>query len=536
MIKILKNDFLIVIIVSAVIVLPFINQAYYIDDFIYLSAAIQYNESGFDSFRGMSDQEGFVVPNYYLTHPLLWPWFLSLFIKIFNTTNEAVLHLLPLVHLIITGISSLIIAKRFSNKPLTATILFLILPAVMLLSHVLMTDLPTAAYFLLAIALHIEGLNKSKNILFLCAGITASISCGISYQALMIIPIILFYNILNKEKKFSAYLTIVIPFITFAAWFIYTWIEFGIPHPLVSFQWGDVVLRSLTAGFLPKLIANINVLGATTIFPAVILLVYSLNQTFRKLAIVSLIISLPSVFIFASRYSIVQKVLFVIYFSAGLLIILRFIKFFFDSIRTKEKQNIFLSVWFLAFYFAIVLLMPIGVARYLLPSFLPLIILFIKDAEKIFKHEKLKPALTFSIIITAVWGLLCSISDYHLADIYRNITKEIKSTYSDRNIWFSSDSFQWYMKQEGYKPVLYNDNSPAIGDIIVMSTELWPYYVPDVMERAKEINRIEFNSAYPIRTMNQASNAGFHDHLQGVLPFTITKSKFEIIYIYEIVK
>ena len=256
--KIKKRELLVIIGASLLITLPFINQAYYIDDFIYLSAAQQYNEYGFDSFKnGMSDQEGDLFPNYYLTHPLLWPWLLAMFMKVFNTTNEVALHLISIITLIITGFSALLISKRFSKKPLFSTLSFLFLPAVMLLSHVMMTDMPTVAFFLLALALHFDGIEKKSVLYLLSAGIAASISIGISYQALFLLPLFIFYNILKKGKKISSYLSIAIPLFFFTGWCLYTWKELGILTLLFHFNGICFRTRSILYDFVSKFAGNI---------------------------------------------------------------------------------------------------------------------------------------------------------------------------------------------------------------------------------------------------------------------------------------
>jgi hypothetical protein len=534
--KIKKREIVIIIAVSFLIVLPFINQAYYIDDFIYLSAAQQYNEQGFDSFKnGTSDQEGYLFPNYYLTHPLLWPWFLAMFIKIFNTTNEVALHSISIITLIITGFSALLVSKRFSKEPLFSTLFFLFLPAVMLLSHVMMTDIPTVAFFFLALGLHLEGVEKKSILYLLFAGIAASISIGISYQALFILPLFIFYNFLKKEKKLNSYLSIAIPLLFFIGWCLYTRKELGIPHPLISFQWG-YVSRNILYEFIPKFAGNINSIGAATIFPFFILIVYSLKHNFRKLLIISLIIAIAALLVLTTGYTFVQKTLFLTYFTAGTLLVLRIIVFLVEALKTKNKENIFLSSWFISFFAIVVLIMPLGVPRYLLPVFLPLTIIVVRDIKDL-AQDRFDYAIWSVLCITILWGFLCSYADYRFAGIYRVFSEKIEAEYKGRNIWFCGDGLSFYMKKYGNKPVLYNGEKPHLGDIVIVTTELWSYQVPDVMERASLIDKIRYQSKFPIRTMNLQAHAGFHDHSEGaLLPFSITRSKYEEFFIYKVIK
>ena len=535
--KIKKHEILIIIAVSVLIVLPFINQAYYIDDFIYLSAAQQYNEYGFDSFKkGMTEMEGYLYHNYYITHPLLWPWFLATFMKIFNTESELILHLINIITLLITGFSALLISKRFSNEPIFTTLFFLFFPAIMLLSHTMMTDIPTVAFFLLALGLHFEGIEKNSKWYLLSAGIAATISIGISYQALFIIFLFVFYNFQKKERRLLTYLPVIIPLLFFTCWCLYTWKILGIPHPFISLQWGSANIN-IFYDFLPKISAFINSIGAATFFPLFILIIYSLKPNFRKLIIISFLVAIFAQIKLASNYSIVQKLLFLTYFTSGLFILLRIILALILSFKVKDENNIFLCVWFISFFIAVIVIMPLGVSRYLFPVFLPLVIIILNDIRNFFTLEKFKKAIIIGLGVTALWGYLCSIADYTFAGLYREFTEEISNKYIEQNIWYCGDGFSFYMKAKGNKPVLFEGKKPEINDIVVISSELWSYKVPDVMKRAVLIKKISYNSIYPIRTMNIPSHAGFHDNLSGaLLPFSITRSRYEEFSIYKIVK
>ena len=178
--------------------------------------------------------------------------------------------------------------------------------------------------------------------------------------------------------------------------------------------------------------------------------------------------------------------------------------------------------------------MPLGIARYLLPCFLPLVIVLINDLKTFFKSKKFIRIVTVGLIITALWGFLCSFADYKMAGTYRDFSKEFKSKYNDDIAWFSSDGLQWYMKKQGYESLLYGDTRPKKGDFVVTSSELWPYYVPEVMERTVFVDKVSYKSVFPIRTMNQGANAGFYDSFQSLLPFSITRGAYEEFTIYEV--
>ena len=529
-----KSEIFVIIIISVVIVLPFINEAYHIDDWVYLRAAIEYNNLGFNSINGTSTQDGLVFPNYYITHPLLYPLFLSFIIKIFHSASEYLLHLISIISLAIIGISSLIISKKFSKEYLLITIFLLLLPAVMVMSHVIMTDIPTVAFFLLALALHIEGVEKKSFWLYIFSGIAATIAVGISYQALFIVFLFVLYNIQKKEKRFIAYLSILIPLAIFVIWCIYTWAKFGIPHPFIAFIWaGDNDKRNILDMF-SKFMGNINSLGAATIFPVFILITYLLKSQFRKLLIISFVLSVISMPVLVSNYFLVQKILFVIYASSGFFIILRIIILLKDSIAKKNKDYIFISTWFITFFIAIALLMPLGVSRYLLPCFLPVVIVIINDLKTLY-FSKFKIIVYAGLVLTLIWSSLCSVADYKFAGVYRQFAKEFNSKYSDKTVWFTGEGgFKWYMEKERAKYLLKNNKKVQLGDIIVIPEQLWPISLSSLMKKSVHLDNVVYSSALPIRTLNLASHAGFYTEAHALLPFSITHCPYEIFSIYEV--
>jgi hypothetical protein len=181
--------------------------------------------------------------------------------------------------------------------------------------------------------------------------------------------------------------------------------------------------------------------------------------------------------------------------------------------------------------------MPLGVSRYLLPVFLPLVIIIVNDVKNFFNAKTFRQVITTGLIITAIWGILCSYTDYTFAGIYKEFSEKIGREYKDRNVWFSGDGLKVYMEKKGYRSLLHEGEKPMEGDIVILTSELWPYRVRDVMERVIVIDRVSYESKFPIRTMNLPSHAGFHDHLSGaLLPFSITRGRYEEFIICEVTK
>lgn len=530
-----KKNIFIIILASLAISIPFINQAYHIDDWVYLSAAVKFNKLGFAAINGKSEQMGMLFPNYYITHPFLWPFVLSIFIKIFNSVNQSVLHILSIIKLIIAGLSAYLVSKKFSKQPLVTALLFIFMPAAMIMSHSVMTDVPTVAFFLLAIGLHIEGIEKKSKILLTFSGIAATISWGFSYQALFVLGLLVFYNYQRKEKKITSFISVIIPLSIFIAWFVFTWIQFKIPHPLVSFQWVDDSDTRGLSNLFPKFLADVNSIGSAVIFPLFILFIYYLNRRFRKLLVSICVLSAVAAYILVHNYLKIEKALFAIYFSAGIFLLIRMVILLRESYKNKNKDMLFLSLWFITFFFAAAILLPLGIPRYLLPCLLPIIIIVVKDLRESFEGVKFRTAAYAGIILTLVWGILLSIADYQFSDVYKRFASDLKSKYKNEQIWFAGDAgFKLYMEEKGFHYLFVNDERPAKGNLFVIPRESWPEDMSLLIKRSKLIDQMKYSTNYPLKIQNTTAHAGFYAEIKGLLPFSISSAPLEDFRIYKV--
>lgn len=531
--KNITNEILFILVSVTLLHIPFLSQAYHVDDWIYLRAAQKFLAEGYTSFHGFSEQMGISIPNFYLPHPLLWPWIVSVFLEIIGTLNESLMHLLILPFSMLAALSAYSIAKKFSDDSIIITIFLVVTPAFMLMSHVVMTDIPTLAFFLMSVGFFLYGIENESTSRLILSGFSATMAWAISYQALFLLMLYPAYLIIHKYRiTLKSLIPVFIPLFFFILWCIQTALSFGTPHPFVAILWGGTSEVYHLDNFLSRFVANINAIGSVTIFSLVLLFIYGTQKFYRQLNSVSFIIIFTITIIFMEGYYLSHKILFSVFLTTGIMILVRTVLWFIQSIKEKNNGNTFLSFWALSFFAAIALIMPLGIARYLLPGFLPLIIMIVADIRLFFPLTFKKLAVA-GILLTLLIGSLLSIADYQYANVYKRFADDIKNKFPDKTIWFSGESgFRLYMQNKGFKYLLINDERPRPGDILVVPTEIWPVKLAVIKDRSELVERLPYSSDFPFRILNQEARAGFYMHVGALLPYSISRSRFEEFSIY----
>ncbi len=132
--------------------LPFLNQAYHIDDRIYLQIAENIQVKPFYPYDFEALFEGFVAPDAAShSHLPLTSYYLALIKTLNPQMDEWLTHLAFLIFPLMAVYGFKGIAQRFVAFPQAATLLFASSTAFMVLSHTLMPDVPFMAFWMVSL-------------------------------------------------------------------------------------------------------------------------------------------------------------------------------------------------------------------------------------------------------------------------------------------------------------------------------------------------------------------------------------------------
>ncbi|PIV12181.1 MAG: hypothetical protein COW11_03620 [Candidatus Omnitrophica bacterium CG12_big_fil_rev_8_21_14_0_65_43_15] len=541
--SILIRNIVIIVLAAVILGLPFINQAFHIDDtnFLYITKQILKDPLRPYSFninwRG-ADERAFDI----LANPPLCPYYSALAIKLFGQSEPA-LHGAYLIFAVAAGLFMFFLSRRFTRHALICSLLMLVTPAFMVMSHTIMPDTALLVFYLAGITLFIYGVDKNRPGFLVLSGIFMGLASLCRYSGLTVFFIVIMY-IAIQRKKFKA--IILIPFFTggliFLAWCAHNTIFYGRMHFMAA---SGFQLVTLTAeDIFCKIEALLSYIGSTSVF-FVFLIVGFFTARYKK---IFFILAAPCFYlgvIAAMKYH--ASALQIIFISIFMLSSLHFFFIAIDSIIAQKAKNIkkdylFLIGWvfFIIIFTGTIYFSAVKHILLLLPAFL---ILFVVLIER-FCARFVKIYLAVALIATFLCGISVSYADFMYADVYRDFAYKnaLKYKNSSNTVWFAGHwGFQYYMESLGCKALTYDDNSPKKGDVLIMPVLIaehqWPCEL--LQKRLSLLDVYGYGLIFPIRTMNARKNFSFYTNIMlgynpGFLAYYFSSQNLEQFVVYKI--
>ncbi|MBI2541604.1 glycosyltransferase family 39 protein [Candidatus Woesearchaeota archaeon] len=538
---------------------PFLNRALAIDDIYIDSIADQLNKKPLDpyGFEWYMQNRNLTSAIIYTSPPLVSYYYAS--IQYFFGKNEFILHAFFIVFGITAAVSIYYFSKKFTRWNMVAALLLISTPMFAITSHNFMHDLPVMALFLLSVMTFANGVDRDDKLLLILSGLLAALTFFTKYNSIILFPLIAIYAFLRKKMRYGLYLAV--PIFLTLIWFANEWYHYGKVH-VIRFFLGWHVTKEVSAGLvgkflesiIPFAVSNLSQIGGTTIF--FIFLVYPFMKQRKDsvlLFALALINSLFAVLLYfksssfiSGQYTVFQLILLVIFMTSSLFFIIKLTQFIAKPLYSTIKNNkydetnankLFLGAWFflgLIFHTFV----AGGTARYLVIILPPFILLFLMMAEEYagkFKAKTGHIAYMFAavIVLNIIVSMAASIADYQYAAVYRDFAQNVPLRYAESNIIFTGhEGFKYYMEREGY--TFYDPYRRKLqqGDILIVPKIPVPRSLENEKNNLVLLDRIEYNSHFPLRTNNPWAHAGFYSYVNGLLPFSFSNKPLEIFEVY----
>ncbi|MBE0429013.1 MAG: glycosyltransferase family 39 protein [Thermoleophilia bacterium] len=528
------RDIIILIVVTLAVTVPFINQAFRWDDRDFVEQAeVLAREPGKLRLEDYSALGRF-YPKYPFRHPPLTGYYMSLFIRV-GGVSEPLIHTAYLFFPVIAAVSMYSLGRRFTGQqPLAAALLFVLTPGVMVMSHTVMGNLPGVSLWLAATALFIRGVDRYSWKLLLLSGFVMAADILTFAQAIALVPLLVLYALLYR-RRLPVFLTFLLPLAVYAFWRYYVQLRLGHP-PAVSY------VAELNFDLQARDILTF--LGGAIIFPVSVWIAFLR----RKIDLLAGFIAIPPVVTWAAVYflsqgdlNLAQGVIVALLAGAGFLIIYGFAAgaasdgWILIKQRKLSADNIFLSAWFAAILSAYVISsLPFIAVRHLLPLFAPVVLLFIREAEKLWPRlPRVRTGfIVATILVTGLFSLAASIADYRAAGLYRETAGRMAQEYgnSQVKVW-SLGEFEWryYMEKNGFEYLGVNSEARP-GDLVIVSEVHTQGLVAPLPEGFFTVeSRIEPADRFPVRIMNPWAGAGFYGNPHGPVPVIFSREKLDEI-------
>jgi 4-amino-4-deoxy-L-arabinose transferase-like glycosyltransferase len=530
----------ILILVTILCYLPFINKAVHVDDPLFIWTAQHIQQHPYNPYDFNVNWYGRTMPMYEVTkNPPLTSYYIAGVASFFGWSEQA-LHLAFLLPLLGLIIGTYLLALHFCSRPFDASLIALLTPVVLLSATTLMCDVLMLCSWVWAMMLWIKGIQaKNRSLLFISAFL---ITCSAltKYFGINLILLLIIWTIVERRRLDSSILFLLFPAVILASYHWITFVLYGkgllIDAASYAVQFGSVGSKT----FLSKFLIGFAFTGGCF----VIILFYLHRLWNTVIFFVNVIITIALVFLLIKLGTIGKITLadadgvrwgYVLQFSgcaiAGINLIFLAIV---DIFQKRDADSLLIFLWIIGtFLFAVLINWSIN-GRTLLPLAPAVGILIVRRIEST-QNTRVSGSVWKKYIPLAFAGLLALIvtySDYNLANTIRDDAAHIVKLYKSPNstIWFQGHwGFQYYMESFGCKPLDPAQPNISSGDIIVNplnNTNL--YRLPGYMPLRDSLESKTFTW---LTCMNKQARAGFYSDVWGPLPFvfgTISPERYNI--------
>ena len=469
--------------------LPFLNQAFHIDDNIYLLLADNTRQQPFFPQDLCTYFEGLKVDNFFShEHPLLLSsWLLAPALFQTSVSAEVAAHGLFQTFLFMLVSSTYLLSRNLTKYPGTAAFLCALSPVVYLSSHKVMLDLPFVSLVYAAMAVfRLELLKKWS---YQISGLCIAIASMVAYQTVFFIPV----TFLVAPQRGWKRLWIVLPaVITLLVYALVNSLYLG------RFIWLDLfdfwIQQPASAGGTPakSLHSLLTILGAV-VFPAAWILMICIRWDFLR----------------------------------------RFL---------GHPEGRLLAGVFLTNVFLLAVLYHVGACRYWLPA-APAICIFLIALIEYGVEGGLRNALLIAVLTTTgIVSVFLAHADLEWSGFYRRSSAMVDDYRREGSeVWIAGEwGFRWYFTRRGARLLGRADVRPKAGDVVVRPALASPYLTAyDSAENFMVLEEtVPFNPSTPIRLLDFDSHAGFYSFGWGLLPYSLSRSRtpLEQLFIYRVLK
>ena len=474
--------------------LPFLHQAIQGDDLYYLYGAEHAQIEPLHPTHTRYIFMGDLVDMRGQPHPPLNAWTLGALLALSGDVREVPFHLAYTLFSLIAAAAMLLLARRFSSKPLLATMLFCVVPAFTINGNSFEADLPLLAFWISAVALFVMAVDHRSPAALAASAAAAGLAGLAAYQAIFLTPILALYLWRRGRDWRIAWLATLAAPVVLAAWQISERMANG------------ALPASVLAGYLSA---------------------YDLESFRRKTrAVVALTVHLgwivsPVIVLGAIRRSTrwqwapaIAAAIAAAFYDANPLFWLSLACGVWWLCWCSGRG--FLGGWVLIFFACGAAVFFVGSARYLLPVAAPICLLAAETVPA--------PLGGAGFMLQAGLSVALAVVNYQHWGGYRDFAKTLASQTASRRVWIDADwGFRWYLEDQGGLPLPKNQAIQS-GEIVVTSAlaNLPPPGAP-----LAPFSEATITSPIPLRLMSLSGFSAYSFGANGLLPFEISSGPID---------
>jgi len=520
--KKIKKDLIIIMLLTVLIFLPFINKAYHIDDTLFLRSAEQILKNPLRPYD-------FDINWYYVSQPMrhvtknppLNAYILAFLGKI-GGFGERYIHSVFILFALGSAVFIYSLSRKLSKNAIFFTLLVVLSPCFWVMGTNIMGDMPLLFFMTGAIVLYVYGEEKNNRILLVLAMLFAGLAALTKYVGIGITPLLFIYQ-LARRKNYKNFIYFVIPTAIFGLWTYHNYHYYGFSHFALTCLYKKPVY---TEELMNQLSVTLIFMSACLVSPIIFAFKKDIiNILAASLAAMFFLYAYPALILYGKSLSFLQCTFIVFLFWASFYIILKSVS------RPGEAKGALWLVIYLWFYGILLFnaLFNWSVSGRNILIMAPPAILLCAEAKGRFKNF-------FIIVIIFIVSLATVLTDYFYADVYRDFSEKVgKIVDKGKKIYFAGHwGFQYYMENEGYVLLRHSMDLPKEGFYFVVPRNVSnrPLMDKKYMRRLL-VDRLVYENPFDIALRNRRKKACFYSSTLGIFPYVYTKDPLEEFLIYE---
>jgi hypothetical protein len=421
-------------------------------------------------------------------HGPLDSWILGGCLAMFGRVNEAPFHAVYILFSLIAVWAMWSLARRFSDQPFWATLLFIAVPAFVVNGNSLEADLPFLAFWLASVALFVRAVDSEKALLLAISAVCGALAALDAYQAILLVPILGVYLFDKRRPWIAAWAALLAAPLAIAAFQLFERSTSGaLPAAMFTGYMKTYGLQDLVNKFHSG--AALTAHMGWIVSPIIAIVAFTRKRTPLIVAIVAALA--------AAFYD--HDPLFWLSIGVGVLVV-----------GANLKRG-FLNLWVAIFFAAALIIFYAGSARYLLPLAAPVCILAVRDRSRILL------ASGFALQLALSLGL--AMMNYQHWDAYRQFAKQLPA--SPHKMWVNAEwGLRWYLEQRG-GIAIPRDQIVQTGDVVVTSELAGPLRVNG---QFAPIAQMEIRPSVPLRIIALDRRSAYSAaSATGLLPFEVSR-------------
>lgn len=537
--------------------IPFLQQPFHMDDNFYMDMARNALVKPLYPNDTPYVFEGRYLPDMGShSHPPFVTYFLAVLQRLAGEGpgREWIYHFAALAFPILAVWAFYFLCARFVARPLWPSLALVACPLFLVMQHSLMTDVPTVAFWLAAIAAFVWAAESGRNALYLLSAVFQFGAMFTSYQSIALFPLLGFYQI-RRRGKAAGWPALLAPVALMAAWLVLNYFHYhrwllGGTYGYIRSRAGEAFL-GIASGMLIKLCALFQYQGWLILFP--LFFMYAFGRMLNgRLGALAFLAAAYAAQLAVPQYRLVDKAIFIVGLMTGLLVMLRMGRAFAVSLRhgpesqAGSAENQFLGLWYFGVAACCIVLFTEGSARYILPLVPPVLLLFFRELEsaEVSEYRLARRPLfgsamlaSGSLVVSLCWGLVLSQADQEFARIYPHAAREFSRISDGMPSYYAGEwGFRYYMREAGVRQMPVDEGMVQGGSLIAVPKLALGYDIPAALRSmSMPVQTLTYELTTPLRMQDWQTPAGFYSSgWGGLIPFSFSRRSLETVEIQEV--